>query len=130
MNAIFRNGILFGSWIFSVLLVSHLAIASDVEARLSTREAYVGSPVILQIAVNNAKDITPPQIPEIEGVDVQSLGAPSQSTQTTIINGRYSSKRSLVYLFQLTPRSVGEYEVPEFEIEADGQTHTISSMRL
>lgn len=79
------------------------ATAADVDVRLSTREAWVGTPVVLQLAISNATDYEQPTIPAIDGCDIRANGTPSQSSQTTIINGRRSQSRSVVMLYLITP---------------------------
>ncbi len=96
-------------------------LASDVEARLSTREAYVGMPVVLQIAINNAEDYAQPAAPEIDGCDVRSAGTPSQSSQITIINGRRSASRSVTMQYYITPRRAGTFEIPPITVNVDGR---------
>ncbi len=68
------------------------ASAAEVRAGISARETYVGLPVTLQIQISNASKFDPPTIPEVDGLTVQSLGAPARSTQTTIINGNVTSR--------------------------------------
>ncbi len=62
--------------------------AAEVRVGLSTRETYVGLPVTLRVQVEYAMKMQTPVVPDIDGVVVQSLGTPSQSSQMTIINGR------------------------------------------
>lgn len=97
------------------------ASASDVEARLSAREAYVGMPVVLQILINNAEDYEQPMMPEIDGCDVRSAGVPSQSSQITIINGRRSASRSITMQYFITPRRAGTFEIPSITVNVDGR---------
>ena len=104
--------------------MSNPATAADVDVRLSTREAWVGSPVVLQLAISNAADYEQPTIPDIDGCDIRSAGAPSQSSQTTIINGRRSQSRSIVMQYLITPRREGAFEIPAFSFKVDGSSVT------
>jgi len=102
-----------------------LAAAAEVRAKLSTSEAYVGMSVYLQLQVSNASQHEPPTLPEIEGVSTRSLGTPSRSEQTTIINGHMTRNVSLTYVWELTPVKPGTYTVPALSVQADGQVfHT------
>ena len=94
----------------------------EIAARLSTREAYVGMPVVLQIQIANASDFDMPEAFEIDGCDVRSAGSPSQSSQITIVNGRRSENRSVTLQFLITPRRPGRFEIPELPIKVDGRT--------
>jgi tetratricopeptide (TPR) repeat protein len=104
--------------------------AQEVNVQLSSREAYVGQPLVLQISISNATDFKEPSIPQIDGYDVRSAGNPSQSSQITIINGRRSENRSVVMQYLITPRREGEFVIPAFEIEVDGRKAKTSPMEF
>jgi hypothetical protein len=57
--------------LFTLVLctISSSATAADVDARLSTREGWVGMPIVLQLSINDAVDYEQPTIPEIDGCD-------------------------------------------------------------
>lgn len=95
--------------------------AAAVDAALSTREAYVGVPLVMHLRISNAGHHAQPVIPEVAGLDVESAGVPSQSSQTTIINGRRSARTSITYAWQLTPRREGTFRIPSVEVEVDGR---------
>ena len=110
--------------------MSNPATAADVDVRLSGREAWVGTPVVLQLAISNAADYEQPTLPEIDGCDISSAGAPSQSSQTTIINGRRSQSRSVVMQYLITPRREGAFEIPPFSFKVDGRSVTTEKLRF
>ncbi|HQZ65813.1 MAG TPA: BatD family protein [Planctomycetaceae bacterium] len=118
--------------LFSLLLcgMNNSTAAADVDARLSTSEAWVGIPVVLQLSISNAADYEQPIMPEIDGCDIRSAGEPSQSTQTTIINGRRSDTRSVVMQFLITPRREGTYEIPPIAMKVDGRSVTTQKLRF
>ncbi|MCP4191444.1 MAG: hypothetical protein GY768_12535 [Planctomycetaceae bacterium] len=99
------------------------AHAQRVSARLSTREAYVGMPFVLQLQIADANNYELPEDPQIDGCDVRSAGVPSQSSQITIINGRRSESRSVTAQYVITPRRAGRFEVPSLELKVDGRPH-------
>ncbi|MGI9515569.1 MAG: BatD family protein, partial [Pirellulaceae bacterium] len=99
------------------------AVASEVRAGLSARETWVGMPVTLQISIQNAEDWSQPQLPDVDGCDVRSAGAPAQSSQVTIINGRRSESRSITMNYLITPRHEGAFEIPSIAVEIDGQKY-------
>ena len=107
-----------------------LATAADVDARLSTREGWVGMPVVLQLSIDNAADYDQPAIPEIDGCDIRSAGTPSQSSQITIINGRQTQKRSVVMQYLITPRREGTFEIPPIQLKVDGRTISTEKLRF
>lgn len=107
----------------------HFAQAADVRVSMSTQETYVGLPVRLQVEVRDAAKVTPPVLPAIEGVKIDSVGRPGRSTRITSINGRMTTTTSSTYSFDLTPQRAGSFEVPAFTVHADGadlSTHPLS----
>jgi tetratricopeptide (TPR) repeat protein len=99
------------------------ANAADVRVGLSTRETYVGLPVTLRIQVANATKAEPPVVPNIDGVNVKALGAPSHSTQITSINGRTTTSTTQTFAYELTPQRAGTFQIPPVTINADGEAH-------
>jgi tetratricopeptide (TPR) repeat protein len=97
------------------------ASAAEVRVGVSTRETYVGQPVTLQIQVSNATQSDPPEIPQVDGLQIKSLGTPSRSTQTTIINGNVSSHSSVIYTYEVTPIRPGNFRIPPITVQADGR---------
>lgn len=107
-----------------------MAPAAEVRSGISTREAYVGMPVTFQVQIANAKDFDPPSLPEIPGVRVEQVGEPSQSSNTTIINGHVTKSSSVIYTFALTPTKTGTFQIPALAIRADGQTLSTRSFEF
>ena len=106
------------------------ARAAEVNASLSTQEAFVGAPITLRLEITNASSHDDPVLPEIAGVDVQSAGAPSRSSQTTIVNGRRSDRTSAVYAWRIIPRRAGAFVVPGITIQVDGKPQTTAPLRF
>ncbi len=107
--------------IASLLLFYSHASAATVDTRISTGEAYVGVPVTLQIAISNASDYEAPSPPVIDGCEVRSAGAPAQSTQITIINGRRRQSSSVTLQYLVTPRREGSFTIPAMTLQVDGK---------
>ncbi len=97
------------------------ASAAEVRSGVSARETYVGLPVTLQIQISNASKFEPPTMPEVDGLQIRSLGTPSRSTQTTVINGNVSSRSSVTYTYEVTPTRPGSFRIPPITVEADGR---------
>ena len=104
------------------LFLSSSSDAQEIRAQMSSREAWVGSPVVLQIQITNAKDYSLPESIEVDGCDIRSAGTPSQSSQITIYNGRRSESRSVTAQYLVTPKRAGRFQIPSLEIEVDGKT--------
>ncbi|QEG37182.1 BatD family protein [Bythopirellula goksoeyrii] len=97
------------------------ASAGDVRIGISSKETYVGLPVVLQVQVNNATSVEPPVLPKVEGLEIQSRGTPSQSTQIMTVNGRTTRNMSLTYLYDVVPQRTGSFRIPPISIEVDGK---------
>jgi hypothetical protein len=94
--------------------------AAEVGIALSTRETYVGLPVTLRIQVADANKVVPPRVPEIDGVTVKSLGAPSRSTAISMVNGSTTTSTTMTFAYELTPQRAGSFQIPPIEVNADG----------
>ena len=98
---------------------------ADVQTQISSREAYVGTPITLLVQVSGQGNPAAPDVPEVDGLDIRSVGAPSRSSQVMIINGRRSESSSVTYSFQVTPRREGTFQIPSFEVNtASGAEQT------
>jgi tetratricopeptide (TPR) repeat protein len=98
------------------------ARSAEVEGELSRRETYVGLPVTLRIRISNAEDYESPELPEVDGLDFESNGVPSRSSQVTIINGRRTTASSVTYSYSVTPQRPGVFGIPPITVVADGDT--------
>lgn len=115
-----------------LLLIASLGvgIAADVATGVSTRETYVGLPILLQIQVNNAVEHEEPEMPEVDGLTIESLGAPRRSSRVTIINGRRTERSTLAYVFRVTPLREGEFTIPPVKVIADGRIMLTKAVRI
>lgn len=96
------------------------ASAADVRVGVSTKDTYVGMPVLVQIQVSNASSVEPPVMPEVDGLDIRSRGTPSRSTRITTINGRTTKNTSLTYVYEVVPQRAGNFHIPPITVTADG----------
>src|SRR3954453_19854814 len=112
------------------LVASGSLSAADVHVGLNTRECYVGVPVTLQVRVNNAADVKPPVVPNVDGLQIQAFGTPARSTQITTINGRTTTNTSLTYSFEVTPQRAGSFRIPPIAVHVDGADQRTPSIEL
>lgn len=105
----------------SMSVSGKFASASEVDARLSSGQAYVDEPITLQITIENAESYRSPEIPPVDGLQIESAGTPRRSSQTTIINGRVSSRQSVVLQYSVTPMRAGQFEIPALVVPVDGE---------
>lgn len=118
------------AFIALTILLSTFAGAATVETHISTREAYVGVPVILQISLTNVSEYEPPTPPSIDGCDIRSAGPPSHSTRLKIINGRRHESHSLILQYLITPRREGTFTIPAMSLQVDGKMVETESQRF
>ncbi|WP_230274892.1 BatD family protein [Rhodopirellula halodulae] len=111
---------LWGGWL---LLPQTEAGAAEVSARLSSKEAYVGAPLTLQIDIEDAARYELPELPEVAGVEILRKGAPQQSHQVSVFNGRMVQRTSVTFSYEVTPTREGSYRIPSMSIRADGEIH-------
>ena len=122
----FQHGMMprvFLALLLGLLLPSNGSVrAQEVTMQISSREAWVGSPIVLQVQIRNAKKYSLPEEFKIDGCDVRQAGNPSQSSRIMIINGRRSESRTITFRYLITPRREGQFKIPVLEIEIDGET--------
>lgn len=106
----------------AALVVAASTFAAEVEFRLSSREAWVGAAITLEIEVANAASIEPPVLPAVEGATIRLLPGERSSSFTQIVNGRVTKRESRVYAVEIRPTREGEIEIPPVEVRADGET--------
>lgn len=113
-----------------LLAAAASAQAADLRASLSSQEAYVGAPITLYVEVANASDHSEPTLPDVPGVDIRQNGAPRQSSQTTIVNGRRTDRTSATYAYHVIPRHEGTFEIPSIEVKVDGKVRSTRPLRF
>lgn len=130
MQKRFKPACLFLATAALVMLGSSISNAQNVEARLSSRDAYVGMPVVFQVSIRNASDYETPSLPEIDGCEIRLAGTPSQRSQITIINGRRSESRFVTIQYYVTPQRPGTFVIPSLNVFVDGQIQKTQPMRF
>lgn len=95
--------------------------AADVEFRFSSREAWVGAAVSVEIEVADAQSVAAPVLPDVDGAAIRLLPGERTSSFTRIVNGRMTTRRTSVYTVEIRPSREGEIEIPPIVVEADGE---------
>ncbi|MCA9295601.1 MAG: hypothetical protein KC983_03770, partial [Phycisphaerales bacterium] len=76
------------------------------------REVIVGIPFELRIKVTNGELDRAPDVPKVDGLDIQYLGVQNTAGMTFIINGRQINKTSVTATFQIIADHEGTFHVP------------------
>lgn len=100
------------------------ALAAEVEAKLDRASVAAGNGALLTIKISGG-NADSPQIPQVENLIVQPRG---QSQQMSIINGRTS--RSITYNYAVGSTVPGDYRIPPFDIEVDGEVFKTQELQL
>ncbi len=114
-----------------LLMMTALARGAEVSVDVSSNESFVGLPVTMQVTINNAASHNEPEIADVDGLTIESFGAPKQSFQTSIVNGRLRSRASaVIYQFRVTPQREGSFTIPPIKVTADGVASITKAVRL
>ena len=106
------------------------SFAAKIQVGISSLETYVGRPVVLQIQIENGKDVNAPDVPTVDGLKVEYGGSPRVAQQTIIINGRRSVTSSQTFEYLITPLRAGEFTLPSFKVTADGDSQTVEPLTI
>jgi hypothetical protein len=95
-----------------------------IRANLSVATTTVEQPVELQIEIQNARVIDPPDV-EGDHLQVEMAG---QSTRYQVINGQPSF--SSIFSYLVTPSQEGTFTIPPVPITIDGKTYYTNELTL
>ncbi|MEM8678074.1 MAG: BatD family protein [Planctomycetota bacterium] len=112
------------------LLIFGQTASASVQAQISSREAFVGQPIVLQLQVSAAAAMAAPTFPRVDGLDIQSAGSPSRGSQVTIINGRRTETHSVTHTYRLTPRRAGIFEIPAIQVRTQNGIEWTQPFRI
>jgi len=95
-----------------------------IRANLSVATTSVEQPVELQIEIQNARVIDPPDV-EGDHLEVEMAG---QSTRYQLLNGQPSF--SSIFSYLVTPSQEGTFKIPPIPITIDGKTYYTNELTL
>ena len=119
--------------VWPFLVGSLQAQEPQVIAELAQDRIFLGESVDYNVTVNHVTDPTPPDLAELTGIRVQSLGqSPVNFRHETIINGKRTvyERHGFVHRYRLTPLQEGILELPAPTVTVDGNTFTGNGCRL
>jgi hypothetical protein len=114
------------SLLLLVLLLHLPALGAEpvIRANLSVASTSIDQPVELQIEIQNARIIDPPEI-AADHLQVEMAG---QSTRYQVINGQPSF--SSIFNYLVTPSLEGTFTIPPVGIPIDGKTYYTNELTL
>jgi hypothetical protein len=113
--------------LFALAAFHFSAAFADVSVTASVDRSRVGlgETIALTVAVQGTQNSSRPSLPSSDAYD--SAG-PSVNTSMSWVNGNVSQSSS--YVFQLTPKRVGQITIPSIEVSADGRTYRTQPITL
>ena len=109
---------------FFLLQLPALAADPVIRANLSVATTTVEQPVELQIEIQNARIIDPPDVAG-DHLEVEMAG---QSTRYQLLNGQPSF--SSIFSYLVTPSQEGTFKIPPVPIIIDGKTYYTNELTL
>jgi hypothetical protein len=121
-----RGGGFICGFVFLSALLQLPAFGADpvIRANLSVAATTVDQSVELQIEIQNARVIDPPEV-EADHLQVEMAG---QSTRYQVINGQPSF--SSIFSYLVTPSAEGTFTIPPVPINIDGKTYYTNELTL
>jgi hypothetical protein len=127
-----RSGMLFTrhlSWVCLCILALMASVwpskAASLQATLERNQVQVGETVVLTLEFEGGQPNELPQLPEVPNLRMSSAGT---SRNVSIINGRMSS--SLTWSVEVTPLQPGDYTIPPFDVQVNGQRLSSPALKL
>ncbi len=114
--------------LWTLAIVSHAA-DTTVRATLSRGISVIGDPVQLQIKINGAHQPGDPPDVKVDGLEINYLG-PSQNTVMRFENGSFTSERTTILVYQVTPKRNGTFSIPSVTVQADGKSYRTEPISL
>lgn len=120
--------------LFVALLAPRAPAQSGREARvralLSTGVVRFGDAVTLKVTVENAGTARVRGLPEVDGLRIGPVGAPSRSQMIQTFNGRSTVTRETGWSIPVRPLEPGDFEIPPLELEVDGRVERTQPLAL
>ncbi len=101
--------------------------AQDVQftAEVDQNKISLGMSARLTLTVTGTQDVAEVQIPSVDGLDFRYLGP---STQISIVNGRYSSRKS--WMYSVVPLKTGRFTIPSVSINVNGVPYATEPVEI
>lgn len=94
-------------------------------AEVDQNKIALGTSAQWTLTVTGTQDVMDIPAPSVEGLDIRFLGP---STQISIVNGRYSSRKSWIY--SLVPLQTGRFTIPSVNINVNGTSYTTDPVEI
>jgi hypothetical protein len=102
----------------------------QLSARIGAGILRLGDSTAVRVQVDGAERATLMDLPVVEGLELGPVVGPSQTIQSVTVQGRRTLSRSVSWSVPVRPGALGEYEIPPFEVLADGERLRSSALHL
>ncbi|HBO97171.1 MAG TPA: hypothetical protein DD648_03960 [Candidatus Omnitrophica bacterium] len=101
--------------------------AQDVQftAEVDQNTIALGTSAQLTLTVTGTQDVADIPAPSVDGLDIRYLGP---STQISIVNGRYSSRKS--WMYSVMPLKTGRFTIPALSIHVNGRAYATEAVEI
>lgn len=129
-----RSNLIQGICIFTLFIFCFIfqppksvCFAEDInfEVTVDRVKVSLGSSIQLSLNFYGAQNISAPELPDIDGFDWRYLGP---SSRMSIVNGQVSS--SITHIYTLIPLKVGQFDIPSFTVDINGQQYTSKAISI
>ena len=114
--------------IITVCFFSVVVYASNIEMYSSVNKTSVALNETLQLTISikgDSKSLPYFSVPTLKDFNIYGS---SQSKNMSIVNGNITN--TVNYIYTLSPKKVGEYEIPSFKLEYNGQTYETEPVKI
>jgi len=123
--------LIYASWLLLILAGVANAQTPGVQLHVVSTTFEPGEIVLAQLICTNIGEPSLPEAALPDGLKLElSRSAPMMNSQTSIINGRTSSKTTYTYNMRLSATSEGTYTVGPMSVEADGQSFVSNTVTI
>ncbi len=108
--------------------ITALVYASNIEMYSSVNKTAVALNETLQLTISikgDSKSLPYFSLPTLKDFNIYGS---SQSKSMSIVNGNITNTVS--YIYTLSPKKIGEYEIPSFKLEYNGQTYETEPVKI
>lgn len=111
--------------VLALALFSRAAWAATLTASFDHDTLNLGESAVLSLKFDGVQPADPPNLPAIDGLQVQYTG---QYLSSTVINNQFSS--SIAFNYTVQPQRAGQFTIPALSINVNGQRVTSAPLIL
>lgn len=112
----------------AIFLIADFIYAQAIQMVSSVNKTTVALNDTLQLTISisgDSKNLPYFSLPTLQDFNIYGS---SQSKNISILNGKVSN--SVNYVYTLSPKKVGEYEIPSFQLKYDGQVYETQPIKI